>query len=324
MKEFKYIEFQRKRDFGDKLNATFSFVGQNFKSLIRSVLYIGGPPTLIASLLIGSFYADFMGLSLRRDPESASAYFSSPGFWMEIVFGLIFLIVGAVLLLSTTYNYIILYREKRSNQIEVHEVWDRVRQTLGMYVVTIALFALVAIVAYVLLLVPVFVLGAISPFLVFFGVLFLIIAIFYVYVSSSLVFVIRAMEKRSFFSSIARSFTLTRGKWWSTFGNIFVLSLMVSIFSMVFFIPGYVIMVAQALHDINPESFSSSGGGMGGLMTALMTLYYLSQFILSVLPAIGLAFQYYNLVELKEARGLMGEIETLGKPPETPQHAEDY
>lgn len=38
--------------------------------------------------------------------------------------------------------------------------------------------------------------------------------------------------------------------------------------------------------------------------------------LLYSLPNLGIAFQYFNLVELKEARGLMDKIESMGK--ETP------
>ena len=42
-------------------------------------------------------------------------------------------------------------------------------------------------------------------------------------------------------------------------------------------------------------------------------LAYLSQLLLYFLPNIGLAFQYFNLVELKESKGLLSEIDTLGQ-----------
>jgi len=47
--------------------------------------------------------------------------------------------------------------------------------------------------------------------------------------------------------------------------------------------------------------------------------------ILYSLPNVGIAFQYFNLVELKEARGLMSEIETLGEQtPEANRPEESY
>jgi hypothetical protein len=45
--------------------------------------------------------------------------------------------------------------------------------------------------------------------------------------------------------------------------------------------------------------------------------------LLSTLPNVGIAFQYFNLVELKEARGLMSQIETIGQPSIDPNRPEE-
>jgi hypothetical protein len=331
MKDFRIIEFQRKRDFSEKINATFSFATQNFKGLFRSLLYIGGPPTLVASMLLSTFFSDFFSMGLKSGSGSTEAdailgYFSSPNFWIQVALGFLFFITAVVVITATSYNYLILYQEKKSNQIEVHEVWERVRETFWMYLGTSVLFGLAAMVVYVLLALPIFILGSISPFLIFFGLLFFFGAAMYLYVGASMVFVIRAMEKKGFFDAIRRSFQLIRDKWWSTAGNIFVLSTLVGVFSSIFFVPAYMIMVVQAMHSVRASGFEADpGGGVLGILTIiLITCYYLSQLILSCLPNIGLAFQYFNLVEMKEAKGLMGEIESFGKPQEAPQHPEDY
>ena len=60
MENFNFIEFHRTRDFSRKLNATFEFVKQNFKPLGKSILFIAGPPVLLASLVSGSFVSEFM------------------------------------------------------------------------------------------------------------------------------------------------------------------------------------------------------------------------------------------------------------------------
>jgi hypothetical protein len=54
------------------------------------------------------------------------------------------------------------------------------------------------------------------------------------------------------------------------------------------------------------------------------TVYYMSQMLLQSLPSLGLVFQYFNLVELKEAKGLMSDIENFGKPTEDNSRNETY
>jgi hypothetical protein len=68
----------------------------------------------------------------------------------------------------------------------------------------------------------------------------------------------------------------------------------------------------------------SSGLQIG--MTIFFTLYYLLMMVLYCLPQIGVAFQYFNLVELKESKGLLNSIESFGQnqPPPAQQQDEHY
>ncbi|MCU0418953.1 MAG: hypothetical protein MUC38_04785 [Cyclobacteriaceae bacterium] len=319
MEEFKPIEFQRTRDFSRKLNATFEFVRQNYKPLGKAILMIAGPSVLVGSLLIGSFMGDFFKLTFGLqsnggDPEALGQYFLSPSFWLQLLLMFVLLFVSLIVTIATINCYLVLYHEKKTNQIEVSEVWDRVRAAFWGYVGTTVLFFLAFMLVYILLLIPAVMLGAISPFLVFLGVLIFIAGLFYVFISSSLTYFIQLYEKRNFFDALARSFRLVNnGKWWSTFGLLMILQLIVGISSYIFLIPYYVILFTSTMHSVstdNPFEFSDT---MRIVVIACFTLYYLAQLLLYALPNVGIAFQYFNLVELKEAKGLMGEIQMLGQ-----------
>ncbi len=327
MENFRFIEFQLMRDFSEKVTVTLSFVTQNFKNLFRCLIYIAGPPVLVASMLIGSFISDFFNLSFQRgrgDSDAMLNYFTSVNLWIQVALMFVFFVVSVVVVTSTVNNYMILYREKKTNQIEVNEIWILVRETFWMYLITTLLFGLFAVTAYVILLIPTFILGAISPFLIFFGILFFIGGFFYLYIGASLVYVVQAFEKTGFLESIRRSFFLTRGKWWSTLAVYMVLAMLVGVVSSIFFIPGYVILIVSSLHSVSDNNFNGPSGIMGIIVIVLMTLYYLSQMVLTCLPNIGLAFQYFNLVEMKEAKGLMSQIDSLGQAPPAPQQEEHY
>ena len=326
MEDVKIIEFQRTRDFSNKLNATFTFVRQNFKSLFRSMLYIAGPPVLVASLLLSSFMGDFFKtiIGAGRDPEALQNFFLTINFWIQLALMFVFMVVSYVAVIATTNNYMILYAEKRSNNIDVNDVWIRVRETLGMYFATTLLFGLLTIVVYVFMLIPVLMLGNISGFLIFFGVIFLVVGAFYLLIGASLVYPIRAFEKKGFFESIIRSFYLIRSKWWSTFGLLMILSLLVGIISYVFSIPASILQGVSMLHEVKPDSFNGPSGVIETIIFTLNSLAYITQLLLYLLPNVGLTFQYFNLVEMKEAKGLMGQINTLGQTPDAPRAEEHY
>jgi hypothetical protein len=319
MEKFTLINYHQTRDFSRKMSVTFEFVRQNFKSLGKSILFIAGPPVLLASLLLGSFFKDIMAASMSAgrsgDPEAVSAIFESPTFWLQILLMFVFILVSTIATIATINNYLLLYEEKQTNQIEVSDVWTRVRETFGMYLGTAILFTILAIFVYIVAIIPIVALASVSPFLIFLGFMAFGGGIIYLAISTSLIFIIRAYEKIGFFESIFRSIRLVQGKWWSTFGLIMVLYLIAVMVSYIFMIPWYVISVVTSLHSVGVEGIEEPGSAMQIAGLIFLTLYYLAQMILYTLPNVGIAFQYFNLVERKEAKGLMSQIESIGQTP---------
>jgi len=327
MENFKPIEYHHMRDFSRKMNTTFEFIRQNFKSLGKSILLIAGPPVLVASLIIATFVDEFMGLTRAAatnpgDGEVFETYFMSVTFWLQIVLMLLLFLVSSIMSIATINNYIILYEERQTNNISVSDVWMRVRETFWMYFRTTFVFFLLAIVVYIILIIPVALLAAISPALIFLGMMAMFCGVIYLIISVSMTYIVRAYEKKSFFDAIARSFKLVKDKWWSTFGIIMVLYLVMMTISYIFMIPWYVATVASALHSTSTEMLEQPVTTWTTVV--LFTLYYLAQMVLGALPNVGIAFQYFNLVEMKEAKGLLGKIDTLGQSQQSSSSEEQY
>jgi hypothetical protein len=328
MERFSAIDYHQERDFSKKLNATFEFIRQNFKSLVKSILVIAGPPVLIASMIIGSFMGEFFKLIQATtlnpgDTETIQSYFTSVGFWLQLVLMMIFFGVSSVMTIATINNYIVLYGEKQTNQIEVSEVWERVRSSFMMYFTTMFFFFLMAIAMYILLIIPVVLLAAVSPGLIVIGMMLMFVVFFYLTISVSLTFIVRTYERKGFLDSIGRSFKLVQGKWWSTFGLIVVLYLIMMVISYIPMMPWYIMTVISTLHNTSSDTLQTPTP-MGEMTTIIFfVLYYMIQMVLATLPNIGIAFQYFNLVELKEAKGLINKIDTLGETPASTHESEE-
>lgn len=316
MEEFRVIEFQHERDFSRKLNATFEFIKQNFKSLGRSILMIAGPPVLVGSVMAGSFMGEFFnfGQAEQSDPEMVAQYFMSVSFWLQLVLMFVFLTASFVVAIATINCYLILYDEKKTNQISVQEVWERVRHTFWPYLGTSVLFFISIMIAYIVLLIPVFILTEISMVFLFFGIFFIVGGMLFLIFSSSLTYFVQSYEKKNFFDAVSRSFRLVNnGKWWSTFGLITILYLIMMAVSYVFIIPYYVILFIDSFHAASSGTALEFSSTFKIWTMIFFTLYYMAQMFMYSLPNVGIAFQYFNLVELKEAKGLMNQIETLGQ-----------
>jgi hypothetical protein len=327
MEEFRAIEFQNARDFSRKLNATFEFIRQNFKSLGKSMLLIAGPPVFVGSIMAGSFMGEFfnLGKMLGGNPDALSGYFLSVTFWTQLLFMFVFLTVGFVVAIATINSYLIIYDQKKTNQITTAEVWEAVRNTFWPYLSTTILFFILFIIAYLVLLIPIFILANISGVLIFFGVLFVIGAIIFLLISSSLTYFIQLYEKKNFIDAVGRSIRLVNtGKWWSTFGLIMILYLIMMTVSYIFIIPYYAVLFTETLHSVSTDTAPAPSSSGNTWTIVFFTLYYMAQMIMYALPNVGIAFQYFNLVELKEAKGLMNQIENLGQSTTTSRPEEHY
>lgn len=326
MENIEIITLQRQRDFSRKMNATFEFIKQNFKGLCKSIFYISGPSVLIASILLGSMIGDFFSVAVNSsmNPDVADNYFLSVSFWLQILVMMVCFLLSTVMTISAINNYIILYDEKKSNNIEVSEVWERVRKSFWMYVGTTFLFTLVFIGLYIAM-IPVSFLAMVSEVFIFFVVFLIYGGMIYFVVASSMTFFIRSYEHRGFFDALSRSFKLIKGEWWPTFGFAIVIYFIMGSMASVIIIPFYVYFIVVVIHSAEQGMTSEVPKSIEYGLIVFFALYYMISIVLYMLPNISIAFQYFHLVEMKEARGLISQIDSIGQAePEAKPQDEDY
>lgn len=318
MQNFQLIEYHLTRDFSKKMNTTFEFIKQNWKSLGKATLLIAGPPVFIAGLIMGSFFGNMFTLGgIDGNTEETLEFLTSSSFWLQLILAMVLLLLSSVMSLATINNYLLLYEELKTNEIPTALVWERVRQTVWTYLSTTIYFFLVFVGLCFLIMIPVALFATLSPVASVLGVWMTMVLIFYLMISFSLTYIIRAYERIGFFDALGRSFKLVKGKWWSTFGLILILYFIMMTISYVPMFPLYVIMGVSTLHNVSTGETSNpfQEEGLSTVAMVLMGVYYMLQLLLSALPNIGIAFQYFNLVEMKEARGLMSSIDTFGESP---------
>jgi hypothetical protein len=334
MENFTLIEYQKERDFSQKMSVVFEFVRQNFKSLSRCLLFIAGPPVAIGAIFINDFFNRILGFSKASrgnaygaGMESIEEYFTSMTFLLQVIGMMAFLWIGGVITIACVYGYMQLYREKSSNQIEVSEVWGYVRKNFGRFFGTVTAYFFLSIITFTILSIPLMlvmgVAATVSPFLTIFFLLAFYAGAGLLGVNLSMIFIIRAVEPVSFFDGIQRLVYLVRDKMWSTFGVGALNTLIQSVVSGVFLIPWYVILVLSFLHEVDGAEFQEPSAVWNAVASVFFVLYFICNIMLYALPLLGLAFQYYNLVELKEARGLLTNLESFGEttaPKQTNEH----
>ena len=306
------IQLFQQRDFGNKINATFQYVTENFRSLALTMLYIVGPVALVAGIASGIMQSNILNLAqVSRDPDAANdptfifqAFRSilSPTFALTIVFSLL-----AVLAVSlVTYAHMKVYARKTGQgqalvsssqsgpvDISVAEVWAEVQPLIGRAIL----------------------IGVLSGIVAFVATLFFIIPGIYVGVVLSLALVVTCFEGTDFGQTWNRCFVLIRDKWWSTLGLLIVMGLISGLIGIVFTLPAGIInfLVGAKLVPGVTNIWVVLGNVIATVgSTLLRSLIY-----------IAIGFQYTNLVERQEGRGLMSAIDSIGTNPTHPRATDE-
>jgi hypothetical protein len=119
------------------------------------------------------------------------------------------------------------------------------------------------------------------------------------------------VENTGFGTTLSRCLRLTRGKWWSTLGLLFVMSLMLGLLLAI--VGGVLSWLAYSVGSLFVSSVTPNNLG---LFTVIATTVG-GLFNLAIYPPllIALAFQYFNLVERQEAIGMRNMVNQLGQAP---------
>jgi hypothetical protein len=315
------IILQQERDFGDKINASFTFVSQNFKTILLSVLYFAGPLSMIGGIangIVQSNNLDFTtsGAVKPRGTNPGEIFANSFGdsfshfLTLNYLIAIIFLILASVTVAITVYAIMLEYKEN-SESLTIERVWERMKTiflpVLGSYGITIIIFILIVI-AFVGI-IGALVSGVGGIFAGFLsGIIGIVgfVIIFYFFVMYSLSPAIVAYEGIGAWEALSRAKFLIKDKWWSTFGLIMIIGIINSFVAMIFGAPAMIVTFMKVL---------KVGGGISGNVPLIVTtmISTIGQVVVSSLTYVAISFQYFNLVEKREGNGLKMLIEGIGQ-----------
>lgn len=276
------INLQEVRNFSDSFTATFVFVKQEFKSLITAFAVIM-LPLIFADL----FVKGYTMRSLITDPLGSSKtgsdilslvvnYFST----LVLVFWLGVFVISFLRVYTDKFK---VYSEER---ITVKEVWRVMSKHLGKAFIVGVVYLLAVSVGTVMLIIP--------------GIYVSVILIFSIYYL--------ILRDNTITGSLGDSADLVKGQWWSLFGFIFILNLIISMLSYVFTIP-YLVITLKSVFTREPMGIYESTFGM--------LLANLGQYFLYIFTFVGIGVRFFSSLERQEHTLLLNKIEHLGNNGQT-------
>ena len=291
------IEFRKVRDFGGILNVSFDYIRSNFKTLFKSNLLIAGTAIILAGIFMGIYQSSTFNFTNIYGLEEIGIPF---------LLAMIFSAIAYVIVLSVTYSHIMLYKNPEIESFDTNEVWEETKKNfLVIFFTGLGYILILGLIAILTMGIGLYLTSTGYYFFIFlflFGFGFVI----YLSVNYSFIFIARLEEGISFSEALTRSKELIKGYWWRTFGLIIVVGMIQGFLSFVFYMPIYIVMMFVAFTGI--ENGATDFHKILFIIAGIISLISLVLYMINI---VAITFQYYNLVERKEAPGLFEQLDEI-------------
>jgi hypothetical protein len=236
---------------------------------------ISAPAILLAGVFMGIYQSSMFSFASNMDLAQIGIPF---------LIAMFFMVISYLIITVVTYSHLLVYKQSQDGIFDIDAVWQMVKKNFFTILLT----------------------GIGYTFVVGFGFIFLIIPGIYLSITLSLVFIVRLEENLNFFDAVSRCTRLIKNNWWFTLGLLIVVGFIQGFLMYALYIPNYIVMFFVAFTGYNSESGTLSRALyiISSIISSLSTLGY-------AISTIAVAFQYYNLVERKEAPGLLQQIEEI-------------
>ncbi len=318
------ISFNEYRDLGQIFNATFAFIRQNFAILFKAISIISMPFNICG---IGMMAFSLYNIVQNIDNLGVGILVS----WLIILFGLLCFFIGSVLLISTVFEYINLYRDAEDfRSIQVSEIWTKVRKNFWNWAAKVILWGVLSgtltsgayIIMMLIMLPGIGLSAALNSEIIMILTMILAYLVFYIVVAyiQSIgipIFFISSYEKKDVFPAIGKAFQLvhSKGNFWKSIVVTFTGNLVQYILSYSITIPITIIGAIIGFNFIEQYDGSSFSENNMVLITAaiLGPLYYIVLIYSGIIYLISQAFKTGDLNERTFGTNILARIQQMGK-----------
>jgi len=289
------INVKQTRNIGDILTDTFTYIRVYYKSLTRMIAVYVLAPLMIGSLM----FSVTMGEMFTGEIQDFTASQDSPllGVGLELFGGFFFLMIAYLLLMGVIYQHIY-YAGKGKVPDNISDFSEGMFSKLMRFIPFMILLYII--------LIGVMILGIFSLVEISFLLLLLLIPLGAFILIRLLLFPIAYfVEDAGGFNSLVRSWELTSGYFWQTFGVYLLISIVFGVLSQLLSMPLFLVTAI-------------AGAGLGSesvILEVIVIFTYTISFVFQVLffaaQSIALGLQYFNLEERKEGHSLGEQVAGL-------------
>ena len=302
----KKIPLLEKKTFGTLLGDSLEFIIQNILGYSKAFLIIVLPPLIVVATMLAFMYNSFINTVINMSETRHFDMTMLAPFWslMSLMFVLFILILSvSVLQYTVLYRYMMLYETMDDPaSITIAELWDGVKSSYGRMLASF-FWLLAVILLFLLVLTAVF--GTIMVLLHSVALNILVglgCIIFYLYVAvaASMFLLVRMRERLGLMDALTRSFRLTSGHWWRTFGLFLLIGILSLVTQYILLSPLSSIVGASTFpytmsHHYDLSAMRTPWFGIIQAVSVVISIY------ISVMTGFAVCINYYSLVSVTDA-----------------------
>jgi hypothetical protein len=296
------IEFYRLRDFAGKLNATFQFIRENWKPLLKFTFYLLLPICLIQTIVMNSFFNSYMkilGQSSDFNTFNAVNSFVNYGLY------LLMMMLGSIMLSALVYALMQTYEQRESRLVNIQ--WADFKEQLIKNAKRTLLLTAFGIGAFLLLAILIGAIGAMlylatnSVGLAVFLGFFLLMFVFVLILPITLMMPIYIFDtKINLRNTVVKAWTWGFRHFWSFLGFLIVIYIISSVIQSITMMPWYITILVGNVFSLNSDPTITQSVFYKFAVYILGLIQSMGTYVASIILMIGLAFQYFHLREKYE------------------------
>lgn len=299
-----------KRSFGEKLNASFDFIKESWKPLLKFSTYLILPVCLIQALSLNGVMGGALEMSQLSQVTMGSPDISSLGvmFLVQYAAYILLSIIGIILLSSLVYGLIQKYNESEERLQGVTLgilkplLFRNIRKLFALMGMSIILSVVVLAIVGALAGLSSFTLILTIPFLIAFGVPLALLTPIYLFEDISLV------------GAFNKTFRLGFATWGGILLISIVMGIIASVLQGVTMTPWYIATLVKyffSMSDTGSATTVSAGYSFALYLLGILQTYgaYLSM----IFSLVGLAYQYGHATEVVDSITVENDIDNFDK-----------
>ena len=299
-----------KRPFGEKLNASFDFIKENWKQLLKYATYLILPVCLLQAANFSGLMGGMTDLTVMQaaggmgdDPLSVFG----PSFAFNYAGLVFFSFLGALLLTSLIYAMIRLYieREERLNGILFNDIKPLLlRNIKRLFIIGVFcsfLFLLAVIIIVLLAVLTPFTLLLTLPLLFAFAIPLALMAPIYLF------------EDISLMEAFRKTFRLGFATWGGVFLILIVMGLIASVLQGIVSIPWYIIYIVKMVFTMSDGGEAGSSVGLNFAQYLFSVLMLYGSYLSAIFTVVGLVYQYGHASEVVDSITVESDIDNFDK-----------